>query len=246
MLTSFEAAAEHLVHGLSGLRKRAPEAVVVAVGGPTAVGKSRLARLFQDTLKSHGECACILEGDRFLLPQARRAQTAGFPDGIYEVARVLAAVKALRAGRMFKAPFYERMGRTTGRATVSLPDLSLPEEVREFCTRNRAASSSRLVVDRATGDVEEEIHPGRKVWIFDSELALLYPALKALYDVSYGIRASREVRRRHFLEAVERGERYATLSREEAAAKIEGFFDTDDRLIEPTVDDADYVVVLNG
>lgn len=242
MLRSFEAAAAHFARLLPALRGDAKRPVLVCVGGPTAVGKSTLARMFRDA--AGRVRARVLEGDRFLIPQDRRAEGARFPEGVYEVDRLLQAVAALREGREFRAPFYERDGRATGRFSVAGSG-PVPPEVAELCRGLRASPSGRLEVDPETGDVLEAIRPGAgEVWIFDSELALFYPELKARYDASYGIRAPRAVRRRNFLNAVRRGERYPLLTEAEAEAKIEGFFDTDDALIEPTVDGADYLVAI--
>jgi hypothetical protein len=49
----------------------------------------------------------------------------------------------------------------------------------------------------------------------------------------------------HFLGAVRKGERYPYLEPEEARAKIEGFWETDDALIEPTVAFADVQIELH-
>ena len=107
-----------------------------------------------------------------------------------------------------------------------------------------AKCDSVLRADERTGDVLEVITPGDEIWIFDSELSLFLTALKPCYGVSVGIRAPRSVRRRNFLSAVGRGERYPLLTPTEAIAKIEGFWKTDDEMIEPTVDLADYLLVM--
>lgn len=245
VLATFQEAADHLSGLLPSLGACGCGVILVGLGGPTAVGKSTLARMFQTAAKVAGAYACVLEGDRFLVPQERRAAGARFPEGIYEVASLMRAVATLKAGRPFRAPFYEKDGRVTGRISVAGGYRQAPPEVVERCRPRQARVSSRLVVDDRTGDVLEAVVPEGEVWIFDSELALFYPALRDCYDVSYGLRASRDIRRRNFLNAVARGERYALLTPTEASAKIEGFWDTDDALIEPTVDRADYVVALN-
>ena len=244
VLGSFDAAAAHLAHRISGLQRRSSATVMIGIGGPTAGGKSTLAQRFRSVLAEQGERACILEGDRFLVPQARRTEGTVFPDGVYEIERLKDAVKALNKGHPFRVPFYEKDRRVTGRVTVETAEV--PPEIAKICRIRQAMSSSRLTVDTQTGDVLEAVVPEGEIWIFDSELALLYADLRACYAVSYGIRASRSVRRGHFLDAVARGERYPLLTRAEAARKIEGFWETDDALIEPTVDAADYVVALDA
>ena len=120
----------------------------------------------------------------------------------------------------------------------------IPDSVEKRCRDLQAKVSSHLRADASTGDILEEIQPEGEVWVFDSELALFDPKLTAHLDISYGIRASRQTRMRHFLDAVAAGERYGTLSTEEAAEKLEGFFETDDLLIEPSVEKADHLIDL--
>ena len=251
ILKSFDDAASHLVGLLPGLRSGGSGGtIVVGLGGPTAVGKSTLARMLRSALEAAGQSACILEGDRYLTPWERRAGGAPFPDGIYDVEMLRRAVADLKAGRIAFAPFHDRGGRATERITVPLRDGCcegggvIPDAVADACRCRGTKASSRLALDDRTGDVLEVIRPEGEVWIFDSELALYYPDLTAHYSVSYGIRAPRELRRRNFLRAVAAGDRYPLLSEAEAVAKIEGFFETDDAVIEPTVDRADHEIEL--
>jgi hypothetical protein len=117
------------------------------------------------------------------------------------------------------------------------------EEMLALC-RARACSAKNKLVVQDSGEVIEVIDPGEGLWILDSELSLLYDDFRGFYDLSFGIRASREVRKTHFLSAVQSGERYPYLTESEARAKIEGFWKTDDALIEPTVRYADVQIEL--
>ncbi len=251
LLRSFDDAASHLVDLLPRLRSGGSGGtIVVGLGGPTAVGKSTLARILRSALEAAGQPARVMEGDRYLTPWERRAEGARFPDGIYDVEMLRRAVADLKAGRITFAPFHDRGGRATKRITVPLRDGcrdgggAIPDAVADACRCRGTKATSHLVRDDGTGDVLEVIHPESEVWIFDSELALYYPDLTAHYSVSYGIRAPRELRKRNFLRAVAAGDRYPLLSEAEAVAKIEEFFETDDAVIEPTVDWADHQIEL--
>ena len=219
-----------------------PQIRLVAVGGPTAVGKSTLSRAFLGAARDSGREAYVLEGDRFLVPQKLRPIPASFPGDVYEVERFHSAVRALAGQGVFSAPFYERDGRHTGRLAVGTGDDEA--EILDLCRMRVSSRKSELSV-QDSGEVVELIEPADALWILDSELSLLYEDLRCLYDLSYGIRASRALRRAHFLGAVESGERYPYLTLEEAQAKIEGFWQTDDTLIEPTVSFADIQIVFN-
>lgn len=238
MLRDTQAAVEHFVHAITGTESIR----FVAVGGPTAVGKSTLARRFRDEAGAAGVQAFVLEGDRFLVPQKDRPHPAVFPDDVYEVDRLRTAVRAIAEGRSFEAPFYERDGRHTGRFTVGPHDEA--DEILALC-RARACSADHPCFVR-DGEVLESADTGEGVWILDSELALLYDDFLPFYDLSYGLRASRSVRKSHFMSAVKRGERYPYLTEAEARAKIEGFWQTDDALIEPTVSRADVQIELDA
>lgn len=218
-----------------------PDIRLVAVGGPTAVGKSTLSRRFAEEAARLGFRARVFEGDRFLVPQKARPHPARFPDDVYEIERFKAAVSALASGESFRSPFYERDGRHTGRLAVHGAEDA--QEILTLC-RQRATGPETPLIVTESGEVHEMVDPGEDLWILDSELSLLYDDLRPLYDLSYGIRASREVRRDHFLRAVRNGERYPYLTENEARAKIEGFWETDDALIEPTVDHADVEVLV--
>lgn len=236
-VTDTDEAVVHFKHAVSN-----PDSLrFVAIAGPTAVGKSTLSRRFLAAAQEAKVAAFVLEGDRFLIPQARRKHPATFPEDVYELDRFHSAVLALAAGQRFLAPFYERDGRHTGRL---IAQGSKTNEVMSLC-RSRASSPENHLQVSDSGEVCEVIDPGRGLWILDSELSLLYPEYRGLYDLSYGIRASREVREAHFLSAVRKGERYPYLEPEEAKAKIEGFWETDDALIEPTVAFADIQIELH-
>jgi len=212
----------------------------VAVGGPTAVGKSTLSRQFHEGARSTGVSAFVLEGDRFLVPQIERPHPAVFPDDIYEVERLRSAVRAIANGETFEAPFYERDGRHTGRLRIRSKEDA--DEILEICRARACSAENELSIE--IGEVVERVKPTEGVWILDSELSLLYDDFIPHYDLSYGIRASREIRKSHFLEAVRKGERYPFLTETEANAKIEGFWQADDALIEPTVSRAEVVIEL--
>ena len=212
----------------------------VAVGGPTAVGKSTLSRQFLAEAVRLGVPAFVLEGDRFLVPQKDRPHPASFPDDVYEIERLRTAVSAIADGQSFRAPFYERDGRHTGRFTVRPGEDA--SEILSLCHARACSDQNELVIDQE--EVLEVVALRDGVWILDSELALLYEDFLPLYDLSYGLRASRSVRKSHFMHAVERGERYPYLTELEARAKIEGFWQTDDALIEPTVLRADVQIEL--
>jgi len=235
---SFETLIGHLV------RQIVCGPLLVAVGGATACGKTTFARRLRDALSASGKNALIFEGDRFLVPHTRRGKSAVFPHSVYEIDKLLAAVTALAQQQPVTAPFYEKDGWATGRITVAPGTVKLPSVVIDDCRPRMAKPDSALTVDEQTGDVLEVITPGDEIWVFDSELSLFLDVLKPLYSVSVGIRATRSVRRRNFLSAVGRGERYPLLTPIEAIAKIEGFWKTDDELIEPTVDMADYMLVV--
>ena len=215
----------------------------VAVGGPTAVGKSTLSRQFLEVASQRGIPAYVLEGDRFLVPQSQRPFPAVFPDDVYELDRLRLAVFSIAAGEPFVAPFYERDGRHTGRLKVNAA--ADAEEVLALC-RSRASSTKSELIVQDSGEILEAIQPEEGLWILDSELSLLYDDFREKYDLSYGIRATREVRKAHFLGAVRNGERYPYLTEAEARAKIEGFWETDDALIVPTVRYADVQIELTA
>ena len=237
VVTDTDEAVAHFTHALSA----SDSLRFVAIAGPTAVGKSTLSRRFLAAAQEANVVAFVLEGDRFLIPQARRKHPAAFPDDVYELDRLHSAVLALSTGQRFLAPFYERDGRHTGRLIAGGGNTN---EVMSLC-RSRACSPENHLQVSDSGEVCEVIDPARGLWILDSELSLLYPETRDLYDLSYGIRASREVRKAHFLGAVRKGERYPYLEPEEARAKIEGFWETDDALIEPTVAFADVQIELH-
>ena len=226
-----DAAVEHFGRAISG----STPVRFVAIGGPTAVGKSTLSRQFLEEAGRLGVQAFVLEGDRFLVPQKDRPHPATFPDDVYEVDRLRAAVVAIGKGLSFRAPFYERDGRHTGRLTVT--EYSDPDTIFALCRSRACSPKNELILEG--GEVLEVADAGEGVWILDSELALLYEDFLSYYDLSYGLRASRHIRKAHFMCAVERGERYPYLTETEASAKIEGFWQTDDALIEPTVRSAD-------
>jgi len=234
ILRDTESAARHVRESLA----TNPDTKLIAIGGPTAVGKSTLAKTLRRELRESGISAYVFEGDRYLVPQKDRPHPATFPDQVYEINRFREAVRSLAEELTFTAPFYERDGRHTGRLTIDDPEDA--EEILALCRARAASESSELQV--ADAEVREVIDPSEGVWILDSELALLYQDLRPLYGLSYGIRASRERRRAHFLNAVRKGERYPFLTELEAKAKIEGFWETDDALIEPTVRFADVQV----
>ena len=219
-----------------------PDVRFVAVGGPTAAGKSTLSRRFIEEADRLGIQAFVLEGDRFLVPQKLRPFPATFPEDVYELDRLRLAVTAIAGRQTFEAPFYERDGRHTGRLAVNAYEADA-EEMLALC-RARACSAKNKLVVQDSGEVIEVIDPGEGLWILDSELSLLYDDFRGFYDLSFGIRASREVRKTHFLSAVQSGERYPYLTESEARAKIEGFWKTDDALIEPTVRYADVQIEL--
>lgn len=219
-------------------------AILIAVGGLTAAGKSFLSRQFQSAFRTLGEKAWILEGDRFILPKARRRPPERYPEDVYELQRLRRALAALRAGDAFLAPFYHKMGTATDRIQVParyVESVASAIEHREdyrvkeaspLLAEHRqrlACAGSRLWADVDTGDLLEGVPPNQDTWIFDSELALAFPDLRARYDRSYAVWASRPRRRRNFLNAVLRGERYPVLSEQEAREKVEGFFLEDDR-----------------
>ncbi len=219
-------------------------AILIAVGGLTAAGKSFLSRQFQSALRTLGEKAWILEGDRFILPKARRPPPERYPEEVYELDRLRRALAALTAGEAFLAPFYHKMGTATDRVSVPVRDAkNVPstlghrgdyrvKDASPLLAEHRqrlACADSRLWVDADTKDLLEEVPPNGDVWIFDSELALAFPDFRAYYDRSYAVWASRVRRRRNFLNAVLKGERYPVLSEEEAREKVEGFFLEDDR-----------------
>lgn len=233
------AAVQALADRLSNSRQ-----IVVGIGGATASGKSTFARQLRRALAGRGTPVCIFEGDRFIRPHVRRTRDAKFPDGIYEVDHLRDAVRALAQQRPFLAPFYEKDGWATGRISVAPGAKVLPSVVIEECRPCMAKPNSELRVDAATGDVMERIVAADEVWLFDSELSLLYKDLRALCGLTVGFKASREVRRRHFLDAVSRGERYPLLTPTEAIAKIEGFWKRDDEMIEETLEGVDVLVVL--
>ena len=241
-LSSFELATDHFLALVLELKKKTPGPLLVGIGGPTACGKSQLTRMFKEGLQSRGENACILEGDRFLVPVSRRKQGAVFPEDVYELNRLQECVESLRTRQTIRVPFYEKDGRETGR--IANPEAEIQPDIVKSCNRRKAKPNSRLEMDSDTSDVMEAIEPGDELWILDSELALLFPGLRALFTLTYGIRTSRERRLRNFLGAVARGERYPLLSEKEARRKIEGFWKTDDEIIEPTVDYADHQVSI--
>jgi len=218
--------------------------ILIAVGGLTAAGKSFLARQFQAAFLALGERAWVLEGDRFILPKARRRPPERYPDDVYEMDRLRRALAALKAGAAFLAPFYHKMGTATDRIQAPIGDPgggpSGPERRGDYRVRDAsplllehggrlAHAGSRLWVDAETGDLVEEVPPNGDIWVFDSELALAYPDLLRRYDRSYAVWASRARRRENFLTAVRKGERYPVLSDQEAREKVEGFFLEDDR-----------------
>lgn len=218
--------------------------MLVGIGGATASGKSRFTRQLRRALAAKGTPVCIFEGDRFIRPHVRRARDAQFPDGIYEVDHLKEAIRALAQQRPFLAPFYEKDGWATGRISVAPGAMALPSVVIEECRPRMAKPNSELCVDAATGDVMERIVAADEIWLFDSELSLMYDDLRALCGLTVGFKASRDVRRRNFLGAVSRGERYPLLTPTEAIAKIEGFWKRDDEMVEATLEGVDVLVVL--
>ncbi len=236
-----EQAGSHAVETVRASREGCPAGVILlAIGGLTAAGKSLLARTFQKEIQALGENARVLEGDRFILPKARRSAGERYPEDVYELDRLSRALGALKAGNVFLSPFYHKMDRTTDRLQAPARGEGDAEprgdyKVREASAlieqhRHRTAHpASRLWIDADTGDLLEEVSPNGDVWIFDSEIALAYPGFRSCYDASYAVWASRARRRRNFLEAVRKGERYPVLSEREALEKVEGFFLEDDR-----------------
>ncbi|GEM_PF-2429235 len=240
-----EQAVSDAVEAVRMTRKDRPAGVIlIAVGGLSAAGKSLLSRRFQSAIREIGQEAWVLEGDRFILPKARRRPPERYPEDVYELDRLRLTLAALRAGDAFLAPFYHKMGAATDRIQAPVgygqglasaveprgdyrvkDALSLLAEHRQ----RLACARSRLWVDVETGDLLEEVPPGGDVWIFDSELALAFPDFRMRYDRSYAVWASRARRRRNFLSAVRKGERYPVLSEQEAREKVEGFFLEDDR-----------------
>lgn len=236
---NFGAAVSALAQQLAGAKR-----LLVGITGPTASGKSMFARQLHKRLNKKGTPTHIFEGDRFVIPHARRVKDASFPDGIYEVERMRETVKSLFLRQPFQAPFYVKDGWATGRISVAMGAKVLPSVVVEECRPKMIAPHNELMIDPQTGDVLEQILPGDEIWIFDSELSLFYEDLRSLYNKTVGLRASRDVRRRNFLGAVSRGERYPLLTPTEAIAKIEGFWRRDDEMIAKTVELADLLVVL--
>jgi hypothetical protein len=224
-------------------KDRPAGAILIAVGGLSAAGKSLLSRRFQSAIREIGQEAWVLEGDRFILPKARRRPPERYPEDVYELDRLRLALAALRAGDAFLAPFYHKMGAATDRIQAPAGWEGPPsaaerrgdyrvKDASPLLAEHRqrlACARSRLYADAETGDLLEEVPRGGDVWIFDSELALAFSDFRARYDRSYAVWASRARRRRNFLSAVRKGERYPVLSEQEALEKIEGFFLEDDR-----------------
>jgi type I pantothenate kinase len=109
----------HLTFELAveGIAERVPaapigEAVCVAVAGPVAAGKTRLANGLAAALSARrpGERIAVLSTDGFLLSNADLARRGlsgckGYPE-TYDVERLHATVADLRAGRMVTTPVY--------------------------------------------------------------------------------------------------------------------------------------------
>lgn len=240
---TMDQAVSHAVETVRISRLARPYGVILlAIGGLTAAGKTHLAREFQKTLRAKGDRAWVLEGDRFILPKTRRPAGERYPEDVYELSRLGRAIEGLASGRSFLAPFYHKMERATGRLRVPpgyeggggvrhLGDYRLSDAASIIGRHldRLAHSGSRLWVDTETLDLVEEVPPNDDVWIFDSEIALAYPEFRRFYDGSYAVWAPRERRKRNFLDAVRRGERYPVLSEQEAIEKVEGFFLEDDR-----------------
>lgn len=245
---AFDEAVEAFRTALPHLRSLCQDKpLLIAIGGLTAAGKSMLAATFRKTASDLGESAYVIEGDRFILPKERRRIPEIYPDTVYEIERLRRDIAALKAGAPALIPLHHKEGTSTARRSITrcalqdrlsrgahiqrhsnLRVIEAPDLHWAYC-RFFAREESRLFIDVETRDLLEEMIPGNAVLIFDSEVALAYPDLRALYDDSYAICAPRERRRRNFLDAIQKGERYPSLTREQALAKIEQFFAEDDR-----------------
>ena len=244
----FSGAVEVFRTALQHLRSLYPDKpLLIAIGGLTAAGKSTLATIFQRAAINLGLPVCVIEGDRFILPQERRGMPEIYPDTVYEMERLGHEIAALKAGASALIPLYHKEGMSTARRGIPRHDLQdrlsgaarierrgdlriieAPDLRRAYC-QFFARQESRLFIDVETGDLLEEVVPRNAIVIFDSEVALAYPDLRALYDDSYAIYAPKERRQKNFLDAIRRGKRYPCLTREQALEKMEQFFAEDDR-----------------
>ncbi|MDD5155302.1 MAG: radical SAM protein, partial [Candidatus Omnitrophica bacterium] len=201
-------------------QKKGSSDILIGIGGMTGSGKSHYItpNLKSAFMRTYGEEAGIIAGDRFVMDKNQRPAGAAYPKSLFNFNMMLTMLRALRNKQAIAFPLYDHQQRRT--PTLTADDISpikdnktmqvpyythplilLGNPQEKIYGHLKINKDSLLGFDPQSAAIIEIIKPGKSIYIFEAAPALIFPELRDLYDISIFTWSSPKIREQHLIQA---------------------------------------------